>query len=333
MGRIEGQRSVRAAAGARHGAGRRTLALILLLLPLLAITAAPLQARNVPGSVLGSLGGTITATTDTLVSGVTGTLDRPGCEADLAAGRLCLGVTAGAQQITGDGLRGDALTGSAVIAFRLDSGADVFAGFLGERLRARTSFDAGRIDGRGRGLAFGARVPLGEGVALTGTGLLMRLDYDVSRNAGADRGSFRGERGVADLRIEWRNRLPSGRFGADIGLRYVRQNNDGYTESSGAAVGASRFEHFELIMAGRHVWAGEGLRPYLQGDLAVVLSRNSNLPPGILAGTTQSTRVRLGAGFEQVIDGRSSLDLGIGATLGGGGSAAGDIRLSYALRF
>lgn len=237
------------------------------------------------------------------------------------------------RSIDTDEVDGSIVTGNVLFGQTLGSQTLVFGGLITEQVQADTPLNQGTIDATGLGLTAGADFMVNDRFYLSGILGLMRLDYDVSRTAGLDTGSFEARRGFIDLSGDYITKAGRADLLLGFGLLYVNQKNDGYMESGGATVDAFSSERLSGKLSSRAVWGTDGaVRPYVDAETSFRLSGSSGLDAALAPDHSDDWSGRLAFGIQRATA-SSGFDLGIGANFGTGSFEGLDANLRYALRF
>lgn len=237
------------------------------------------------------------------------------------------------RSIDTDEVDGSIVTGNVLFGQTLGSQTLVFGGLITEQVQADTPLNQGTIDATGLGLTAGADFMVNDRFYLSGILGLMRLDYDVSRTAGLDTGSFEARRGFIDLSGDYITKAGRADLLLGFGLLYVNQKNDGYMESGGATVDAFSSERLSGKLSSRAVRGTDGaVRPYVDAETSFRLSGSSGLDAALAPDHSDDWSGRLAFGIQRATA-SSGFDLGIGANFGTGSFEGLDANLRYALRF
>lgn len=322
----------------------------LLFSAALLVGAVPVLADNVPGSagiVVPELTETATEMVVRSIKDNMRPLRDPGGSTDVSistsgmvtgvgggiAGDIPLSLRFDYRKLDTDRLDGSLMVGSVLIGQVVGDRTLVFGGLVTELLDTDTEYNDGHIDNRGVGLAVGADYQVNEAFFLTGIVGYMGLDYDVSRSGGAITGNFDARRAFVDLSGDYVTKAGNADVLLGFGLMYVNQENDGYSESGGAAVEGFTSEQLSGKVSARTFWGQTGtMRPYVDADALFRISGNTGLSPVLDPDDEADWNARLGVGFQQ-IGTDSGFDVGLGANFGDDNFEGLDAKLKYTLRF
>lgn len=317
----------------------------------LALSALPAAANNIPGSAATALPEATEIATGMIVRSIKDHI-QPLREGGLQTVAVStsgdiegLGFVAGGgagsrvslryqhRDLDTDRLDGSLGIGSLLLGHAVSDRTMIFGGLVFEHLDTDTAHNRGHVDGDGLGVALGVDHRVNDAFFLTGIIGTMRLDYDVSRNDGAATGSFDARRHFIDLGGDYLLRVEPADVTLGFGLLYVRQKNDAYVESSGAAVAGFTHDQLSGRLSARGLWGQPGaMRPFAEAEARFRLSGSSGLPALLDPGDGSDWNARLGVGLQQG-GAQSGFLFGLGSNFGEDGFEGLDARLSYTHRF
>lgn len=334
----------------------------LLSLVLLTLSGQPAHARNVPGSAAIPLSELSQSASATLIGGVHRGLLRARGEARdakssdnsifaavssqdqaphafgmnvgfVAAGGVGLAVNFGYRNIDDDGeLDYDLITGSALGLYQLNPDLMLFGGLVMEDGDGDTEFNSGTLSATGFGGAAGFDYRLNDRVYLNATAAFLSLDYDFTRSDGVISGSFDATRYLIDFSADYAGQ--SGNIATDLslGLRYIHQDNDSYTESGGAAVDSSSSNSLSGVLGGRARLLRPVLQPFVEAELRYDLVDDFDLPGGVPVFDEERTNLRIGGGL-LATTGTAQFEAGLGVHATENGYNGFDARLRIVIQF
>ena len=304
------------------------------------------EARNIPGSAAAAVPEMTEIATGMVIRSIKDDLrSMRDSGADISvstSGVLGVGLASGGdtpvslrfvhRDIDTDRIDGGLSSASLLLGHNVQPGLLVFGGVIAERANVDTPFNDGTIKTRGLGLTIGADYRVSGNLTLTGILGAMSMDYDVSRGGGTVTGSFDADRRYVDLSGDYMIRSGNADLLVGLGLLYVDQDNDGYTETGGAAVVGFSSSRLSGNLELRSIWGAEGnLRPYGEISSRFLLSESGALP-ALLEQDDDDWTARIGVGLQKR-DVSSGFDTGLGANFGEDGFEGLDGKLSYTLRF
>lgn len=361
--------------GSIRPAGRTFAMLVcaVLLTAATALLPRAAEARNVPGSAGAGTLQIFEVPTDMMLNGITetvqkmrrngggafafrtvpgvGTQGMVGANGLGQAGPLVLpsistggsadnGILAAANlqyrdiEIDGE-VDGDILTGTLTLGYRANASTMLFGAILGERVDVDTPFNTGRVQGSGYGLALGVDHETGNGWALTATAGAMALDYEFNRSGGAITGAFGAQRQFLDLRGDKTTRIAGHESLISLGLRYVRQSEEGYTEAGpgGGTVAAREANKIVAFARNRTYFPMSATtKAFADFDARYYMDENDDLPLALQPVNPEKLRAGIGIGLRHEKDGLL-FEAGVGANFTENGYAGYNARLDLNLRF
>ncbi len=196
-----------------------------------------------------------------------------------------------------DELEFDLFTGSALLFYAPNPNLLVFGGVVGETGDGKTPYNDGTLESQGVGLAAGVDYRLDAELFLTATAAFLSLDYDFTRSNGAIHGSFDALRSMFDLSANHHARTETLVTDVALGLRYIHQENDSYTESGGAFIGSSSSDTLSAILGGRaRILTDAYFDPFVEADLRYDFGDDFDLPAGVPEPDSERFHTRLGFG-------------------------------------
>ncbi len=226
----------------------------------------------------------------------------------------------------------DLLDGSALLLYRPQANLLLFGGVIGEYLDGDTPFNVGTIEAEGVGAAAGFDARINDNTSIIGALGYLFLDYDVTRTAGAIRGSFDATRLMADLQTNTVRQQNGVIYTYNFGARYIHQDNDSYTESGGLFVGSTSHTTFSALAGMRARFISAGVDPFLETQIRYDLVDDSNLPVGVADLSSTDFNARFGAGIAHET-GNSLFEFGVGVHTTEDGYDGFDGRLRIVKRF
>ncbi|MFN4142815.1 autotransporter outer membrane beta-barrel domain-containing protein [Aestuariivirga sp.] len=326
--------------------------LVLALLPILFLSAAPTFAKNVPGSA-GAVQGRVdrqvaSNLVDLTVQSAIESSRFELCGKQYKAGPddrrdYCeWGFSARGEMLylddepDGYDYQSTAGYGNIMISRWISPNTVIVGGILFEAATTETDFNDGEVDQKGIGAAAGFIHKFSPAVELSLLGGIEGLNYDVSRSGGFYEGSYDATRLFGDAAL-------GGQMGEEDlwliyrgGIRVISQNNDSYDEKGddGSETTVDDVDLFLVSLVGdlKIGTTIDGIRPYVQlSGLADIVHDESLGIIGIDADDeTFSGRLGVGADAE-MLDGL--LSLSSGAYFADDGWKGFDVRLGFSRNF
>jgi hypothetical protein len=173
----------------------------------------------------------------------------------------------------------------------------------------------------------------GADLFLTATAGFLSLDYDFTRSDGAIDGSFGALRGMFDLQADRYSRTEDMATDLSVGLRYIHQANESYTESGGEKIKSSSSDTLSATMGGRAQFIMDAfVDPFVEADLRYDVVNEFDLPGGVPEPDEERFHARLGLGALQE-SGSAMFEAGAGLHMTEEGYDGFDVRLRAVIRF
>jgi Autotransporter beta-domain len=226
----------------------------------------------------------------------------------------------------------DLYVASLLLAYHVSDRTLVFGGLTGETGDGVTPPDDGTISHSAFGAVIGVDYAVNDRFYLTAMAGKMALDYDITRGGGAISASFGADRTYLTVNGEYRIEAASSTTVITGGLRYVVQDDEGYTENGGGVVDPATGKTLSVVFGSRTALeVASDFKPFIETDLRYDISQDiapyavDQLPDGRM-------QARLGVGVSRDTA-NSTFEAGLGTNFGENGYNGLDAKLRMTLRF
>lgn len=166
----------------------------------------------------------------------------------------------------GAGVDGDAFSGVLGLDYKLNDRMMLGVAFTYENVDLDTSTlaGAGKSESDGFGIAPYIGFSLSPQWSASATAGYSWVDYDTSRNGNTITGSFDAKRWFASGALNGSYARGNLRIMPQVGILYLNEDQDAYTESTGAAVGSTEIKLGRLSAGGRLGYVTGSVMPYVK---------------------------------------------------------------------